>query len=230
MIQPSIIEPLSNVWYIGIFVSIILSLIIIQVAIRIPPDKRRILMIFLGLLLILIEVTQQFYLIALGIWDIKRSLPMHFCGLSGILAGIMMLRQNQTGFEFLALIGTPVAIHAILTPQLNHGPLPFLIYKYYISHVGIILVPLFLAVVLGFRVSNKSWYKVILLCQVLFIFIGFSNYLIGSNYMYLAAKPLVNNPMLLGDWPWYIIGFEFLGFIHILVFFFGYRQMKPLPY
>ena len=108
--------------------------------------------------------------------------------------------------------------------------LAFLIYKYYISHVGIILVPLFLAVVLGFRVSNKSWYKVILLCQVLFIFIGFSNYLIGSNYMYLAAKPLVNNPMLLGDWPWYIIGFEFLGFIHILVFFFGYRQMKPLPY
>ena len=50
MIQPSIIEPLSYVWYIGIFVSIIFSLIIIQVAIRIPPDKRRILMIFLGLL------------------------------------------------------------------------------------------------------------------------------------------------------------------------------------
>ena len=158
------------------------------------------------------------------------NLACSFCGIAGILAGIMMLRQNQTGFEFLALIGTPVAMHAIITPQLNHGPMQFLIYKYYISHVGIILVPLFFAIVLGYRVSNRSWFKVILLCQFLFLFIGIANYMIGSNYMYLAERPLVNNPMLLGEWPWYIIGFQFLGIIHIFLFFFGYRKFKPLPY
>jgi uncharacterized membrane protein YwaF len=65
---------------------------------------------------------------------------------------------------------------------------------------------------------------------VLILFIGTANYLIGSNYMYLAERPLVNNPMIIGDWPWYILGFEFIGIVHILIFYFGYRRMRPVPY
>ncbi|MAQ86962.1 MAG: TIGR02206 family membrane protein [Candidatus Marinimicrobia bacterium] len=217
-------------WWIGIIVSLIISFIIIQIAIRIPPDKRKTLMISIGMTLILIELVQQAYLKHFGIWNAKSSLPIHLCGISGILAGIMMIRQNYSGFEFLALIGSPGALHAILTPQLNHGPIPFLIFKYYVSHAGIILVPLFFAIVLGYRIKESSWYKVFLLCQLLILFVGLANFMIGSNYMYLTKKPLVNNPMIIGEWPWYIIGFEILGLIHILLFYYGYRQMRPLPY
>ena len=217
-------------WWIGIIISLIISFIIIQIAIRIPPDKRKILMISIGITLILIELVQQAYLKHLGIWNAKSSLPIHLCGISGILAGIMMIRQNYSGFEFLALIGSPGALHAILTPQLNHGSIPFLIFKYYVSHAGIILVPLFFAIVLGYRIKESSWYKVFLLCQLLILFVGLANFVIGSNYMYLTEKPLVNNPMIIGEWPWYILGFEILGLIHILLFHYGYRQMRPLPY
>lgn len=217
-------------WWIGIIVSLIISFIIIQIAIRIPPDKRKTLMISIGMTLILIELVQQAYLKHFGIWNAKSSLPIHLCGISGILAGIMMIRQNYSGFEFLALIGSPGALHAILTPQLNHGPIPFLIFKYYVSHAGIILVPLFFAIVLGYRIKESSWYKVFLLCQLLILFVGLANFMIGSNYMYLTKKPLVNNPMIIGEWPWYILGFEILGLIHILLFYYGYRQMRPLPY
>ena len=230
MNHPAVIEPLSYLWWLGITLSIILSMGIIQIAIRIPPDKRKIMMVVLGITLIAIEVAQQIYLHNLGLWDIKKSLPIHLCGISGIIAGIIMLRPNQSAFEFLALIGSPGALHALLTPQLNHGPMLFLIYKYYISHAGIILVPLFFGIVLGYRIRGSSWYKVILFCQVLILFIGTANYLIGSNYMYLAERPLVNNPMIIGDWPWYILGFEFIGIVHILIFYFGYRRMRPLPY
>ena len=217
-------------WWIGIIISLIISFIIIQIGIRIPPDKRKILMISIGIMLILIELVQQAYLKHLGIWNAKSSLPIHLCGISGILAGIIMIRQNYSGFEFLALIGSPGALHAILTPQLNHGSIPFLIFKYYVSHAGIILVPLFFAIVLGYRIKESSWYKVFLLCQLLILFVGLANFVIGSNYMYLTEKPLVNNPMIIGEWPWYILGFEFLGLIHILLFYYGYRQMRPLPY
>tara|TARA_A100001011_G_scaffold236297_1_gene244270 strand:- start:330 stop:1022 length:693 start_codon:yes stop_codon:yes gene_type:complete len=230
VISPTVIEPLSMTWWIGIIVSLIISFIIIQIAIRIPPDKRKILMISIGITLILIELVQQAYLKHLGIWNAKSSLPIHLCGISGILAGIMMIRQNYSGFEFLALIGSPGALHAILTPQLNHGPIPFLIFKYYVSHAGIILVPLFFAIVLGYRIKESSWYKVFLLCQLLILFVGSANFMIGSNYMYLTEKPLAKNPMIVGEWPWYILGFEILGLIHILLFYYGYRQMRPLPY
>ena len=230
MSSPTIIEPLSLTWWIGMSLSILVSFGIIQIAIRIPPDKRKILMMIMGFTLISIELMQQFYLNHLGLWSLKTSLPIHLCGISGILAGIMMLRSSHYGFEFLALIGSPGALHALLTPQLNHGTIPFLIFKYYVSHAGIILVPLFLAIVLGYRIKRSSWYRVLLLCQLLLIIIGLTNYFIGSNYMYLAEKPLVNNPMVVGEWPWYIIGFEILGLVHILIFYYGYRKMRPLPY
>ena len=230
MISPTIIEPLSLTWWIGIIISTLTAIAIIQIAIRIPPDKREVLMLFIGISLIGIELIQQFYLNHLGIWTMETSLPIHLCGISGILAGVMMLRPSNIGFEFLALIGSAGALHAILTPQLNHGSIPFLIFKYYISHFGIILVPLFLAIVLGYRIKRISWARVFLLCQVLLFFIGTTNYFIGSNYMYLAEKPMVNNPMVIGEWPWYIIGFEILGLVHILIFYYGYRKMRPLPY
>ena len=230
MSSPTIIEPLSSTWWIGMSLSILVSFGIIQIAIRIPPDKRKILMMILGFTLISIELMQQLYLNHLGLWSLKTSLPIHLCGISGILAGIMMFRSSHYGFEFLALIGSPGALHALLTPQLNHGTIPFLVFKYYVSHAGIILVPLFLAIVLGYRIKRSSWYRVLLLCQVLLIIIGLTNYFIGSNYMYLAEKPLVNNPMVVGEWPWYILGFEILGLVHILIFYYGYRKMRPLPY
>ena len=230
MSSPTIIEPLSSTWWIGMSLSILVSFGIIQIAIRIPPDRRKILMMIMGITLISIELMQQFYLNHLGLWSLKTSLPIHLCGISGILAGIMMFRSNHYGFEFLALIGSPGALHALLTPQLNHGTIPFLIFKYYVSHAGIILVPLFLAIVLGYRIKRSSWYRVLLLCQVLLIIIGLTNYFIGSNYMYLAEKPLVNNPMVVGEWPWYILGFEILGLVHILIFYYGYRKFRPLPY
>ena len=48
--------------------------------------------------------------------------------------------------------------------------------------------------------------------------------------MYLLERPSVNSPMIIGNWPWYILGFEILGIVHIVGFYFGYRSMKPLPY
>ena len=48
MVVPEIINVFSNLWWLGIIISIIISIFIVQLAIRIPPDRRRVLMIFLG--------------------------------------------------------------------------------------------------------------------------------------------------------------------------------------
>ena len=82
----------------------------------------------------------------------------------------------------------------------------------------------------GFRVKILAWFRVAILCQMLVIILGIINYKFGANYMYLAEKPIVENPMIIGEWPWYIFGFELIGAIHILFFYFGYRRMRPVPY
>ena len=230
MVVPEIIKVFSNLWWLGIIISIISSIFIVQVAIRIPPDRRKVLMIFLGIFLLSLELVRHYHLVDLGLWSVSESLPIHLCGISRILAGIMLIKPNKMGFQFLALIGSPGALHALLTPQLNHGRTDFMIFEYYASHTGIILTPIFFAVVLGYRIKDKSWVHAFITLQFILVFVGLANYILDANYMYLAARPIAKNPMIVGDWPWYILGFELLGFIHIYMFFKFYKLFKPLPY
>ena len=230
MVIPKIIEVFSSLWWYGIISSLIISVLIIQLAIRIPPDRRNLLMTFLGLFLLSLEMVRHYHLFEKGLWSVTESLPLHLCGLSRILAGIMLIKPNKLGFQFLALIGSPGALHALLTPQLNHGKTEFMVFEYYASHTGIILTPMLFAIVLGYRMQDKSWLTMFIALQFLLAFIGFSNFLFEANYMYLAKRPIVENPMLIGEWPWYILGFEVLGFIHIYLFFKLYRLFRPLPY
>jgi len=230
MVVPEVINVFSNLWWLGIIISIIISILIVQLSIRIPPDRRKLLMIFLGVFLLSLELVRHYHLYDLGLWSVSASLPIHLCGIARILAGIILIRPNKIGFQFLALIGSPGALHALLTPQLNHGITDFMIFEYYASHTGIILTPVIFAIALGYRIQDKSWMVAFISLQFLLVFVGLSNYILDANYMYLAESPVVKNPMIIGDWPWYILGFEFLGFIHIYVFFKLYKLFKPLPY
>ena len=230
MVVPEVINVFSNLWWLGIIISIIISILIVQLSIRIPPDRRKLLMIFLGVFLLSLELIRHYHLHDLGLWSVSASLPIHLCGIARILAGIILIRPNKIGFQFLALIGSPGALHALLTPQLNHGITDFMIFEYYASHTGIILTPVIFAIALGYRIQDKSWMVAFISLQFLLVFVGLSNYILDANYMYLAESPVVKNPMIIGDWPWYILGFEFLGFIHIYVFFKLYKLFKPLPY
>ena len=225
-----IIVPLSLLWWIGIIFSLVIGILIIQIAIRIPPDKRRILRIGIGLLMLCEEIWNQWYVFYLGLWNFNTALPLHLCGISGLLAGFMMIKNKQIGFEFLVMLGMAGAIHAILTPQLNHGGDLYQIINYYIGHSGIIIVAFYLAIVEGYRIRKNSWISVFLISQLLLVIIGISNWILDANYMYLCKAPLVSNPLIIGDWPWYILFFEIAGLAHILLLYFSFRKMKPLPY
>ena len=49
--------------------------------------------------------------------------------------------------------------------------------------------------------------------------------MINANYMYLCIKPIANNPILIGEWPWYIISIELAGLLHFFIIYlpFGLR-------
>ena len=48
--------------------------------------------------------------------------------------------------------------------------------------------------------------------------------------MYLCTKPIVNNPFLMGEWPWYILSIELAGLLHFFIvylpFAYFYRSEK----
>ena len=158
-----------------------------------------------------------------GNWWLHEDLPLHLCSISNIiLCVILFIPKNNKLFEFLFYCGFLGGLMAILTPQINYynGGV-FMYLEYYISHGSIMLIPLFMYYHLEMKLSKYSWLKTFIILNVLMIFIMPLNYLIGSgsNYMYLAESPKIDNPLVFGDWPYYILNWEV---IVLVLFYFTY--------
>ena len=68
------------------------------------------------------------------------------------------------------------------------------------------------------KLSKYSWLRTFGILNILMVIILPLNFIIGkgSNYMYLYEVPQIKNPLVFGDWPFYIINWEVI----ILVLFY----------
>ncbi len=37
--------------------------------------------------------------------------------------------------------------------------------------------------------------------------------------MYLCTKPIANNPLLIGEWPWYLLNIELTALLHFFIIY-----------
>lgn len=153
-----------------------------------------------------------------GNWEIQEDLPLHLCSVSNlIVCFIFFIPKNQKLFEFLFYCGFWGGLMAILTAQINDYDGSYFKYiQYYQSHGTIIMIPLFILLHLDYKLSKFSWLKVLINLNIIMLIIMPLNFLIGSNYMYLSEAPNIKNPLVFGEWPFYILNWEFF----ILVLFF----------
>ena len=117
------------------------------------------------------------------------------------------------------MVGIPGAIHGILTPQATVGN-NLLLIEYYSSHSGIILASLYLHYIKEMKIRKSSWFFCILIGQVSLVVVGIINYFLDTNYIFLCEKPAVNNPFLLGEWPFYIFFVQLAAIAHIIFFYY----------
>src|SRR6185436_1746786 len=167
-----------------------------------------------GWMLIAIAILVHPYLAITGKWTLQTSLPLNLCSLSGILSGIVLLKRNQLAYEFLLYWGIPGGLHALLTPEFTQGSNGILLYEYTITHAGILFSPLYLSIVFQMRPRMNSWLLIFLYSQLLIPIVGYIDYLVDANYMYLLKKPAAHNPLVIGTWPWYLVIFELFLLIH----------------
>jgi uncharacterized membrane protein YwaF len=107
---------------------------------------------------------------------------------------------------------------SILTPQINQfdGQLNEYV-NYYSSHSLIILIPLYMYMYQGAQLTRLSWLRLFFYLNLLVIIVMPLNFIIGSNYMYLSELPGVDNPLIIGEWPYYILFWEL--FVILLAYF-----------
>lgn len=175
----------------------------------------------ISVLTLIITVSNHIIDVNNGNWDIYENLPLHLCSISNLIACfVLFIPKNQKLFEFLFYCGFWGGLMAILTAQINDydGSL-FKYIQYYTSHGTIIFMPLYMFYHLNYKLSKFSWLKLLLILNIFMAIIIPINFKIGSNYMYLAEAPNIKNPLVYGDWPFYIVNWEF---IIIILFYLTY--------
>lgn len=219
MIQHEILEIFSSRWWSGNLPTVFGIVLILLIGKQVSPKRKDRLAIILGVMLIAREALIHPYRMHLGLWTLRDSLPLHMCGISAVLSGVVLIWRHQLVYEFVYLIGIPGAFHSLLTPEFTHGTEGLLFPDYFLSHGGIILSALYLTLVLDMRPNKGAWWKLAIKVQPLVLLVGFINRMLDANYMYLCQKPIVSNPFVIGDWPWYILGLEIAGLLHVLLLY-----------
>lgn len=206
---------------------IIALLIILAAAILLPWLTKRLnsgklsraMAVTLGVILLLSKILEPFFRLAsFGSW--RHDLPLHLCDMGGILTGVLLINRSYLLYEinyFWALGGTALAV---LTPELRNGFPHVDFYFYFITHGLIIIGAIFATVVFNYRPTLKSIWRAFLATAAYAAIIAPVNWILGTNYLYLCAKP--TTPTLfdyLGPWPWYLLSLVPMSFIIFFIYY-----------
>jgi len=185
--------------------------------------QKRMVLYFAGAILLINEVGWHTLNIYWGTWTIQTMLPLHICSFT-VWGSVYMLftgNRNVYFYEFMYFLGIGGATQALLTPDAGAYSFPhFRAFQTFISHGLLVIFPLYMTIVEGYRPTLESFKRVFITTNAYMILVFFANLIIGSNYLFIAYKPDFPTLLdMLAPWPLYIFQLEIIGFI---VFFILY--------
>ena len=210
-----VVEFMSQEWITWSLFSLVFISTPLILARFLNKSQKRMISYIMGGLLIIDFFTENIGYIAAGTWDIQYNLPIQLCGISSLICCVLpFIKKKKKLFEFVYYTGIIGGVMAILTPQMNYfdGTIRYYL-NFYVSHSLIIALPIFMFLHLDMKLPRLSWFKLWINLNILMAIIMPINFLLDSNYMYVNAPPEVDNPLVIGDWPYYI----FLWEIFILI-------------
>ena len=223
-----VVEFMSQEWITWSLFSLLFISTPLILARFLNKSQKRMISYVMGGLLIIDFFTENFGYIAAGTWDIQYNLPIQLCGISSLICCVLpFIKKKKKLFEFVYYTGIIGGVMAILTPQMNYfdGTIRYYL-NFYVSHSLIIALPIFMFLHLDMKLPRLSWFKLWINLNILMAIIMPINFLLDSNYMYVNAPPEVDNPLVIGDWPYYIFLWEiFILIIAYMVYSISRRRL-----
>jgi hypothetical integral membrane protein (TIGR02206 family) len=154
-----------------------------------------------------------------GRWSVRTSLPLALCDLALIIAAIACWwPRSYLPVELTYFWGLTGTLQAVATPDLSAGFPQLEFFEFVIGHLGIVIAALFLVVGLRLRPRRGSVLRVFAITAAYTAFVGWFDWLTGSNYMFLAAVPRHWSLLsVLGPWPWYIVSASGVALVLLLI-------------
>ncbi len=175
----------------------------------------------MAVILVLNEIVWHIWNLTTGQWTIQTMLPLHLCSVLVWLSAYMLITRNDRIYEFAYLLGIAGALQAMLTPDLGIYAFPhFRYFQVFISHGLIITSAVYMTAVEGFRPQPRSVLRVFVASNIYLVAVTALNFLIGSNYLFTAHKPITASLLdVLPPWPWYLLIIELLGMAFVGLFY-----------
>jgi hypothetical integral membrane protein (TIGR02206 family) len=180
---------------------------------RFNENGKRAFRIVLAVVLVINELGWHIWNAAIGEWNIQTMLPFHLCSILIWLSAYMLIKKSYRIYEFAYLLGIIGAMQAVLTPDVGAYGFPhYRFFQTFISHGGIILAACYMTWLEGFRPIPASLVRVIVGSNLYLVLVGLINWLVGSNYLFIAHKPVTASLLdVLPEWPIYILYIEGLA-------------------
>lgn len=224
--EPFQLFSLSHLMVLGILLGLIVLIYSFRTKIRQHPIKQYIRYGLAGLL-VLTEISFQYWHIATGTWSAAYMLPLQLCSVSLVLSVFMLLRKSYGIYEITFFWGLGGAAQAMITPELFYPYPHFRFFHFFIAHICIILACLYMTWIEQAQPTHKSLWKSMGFLNLLLPVALVTNWLTGGNYLFVSQKP--SNPSLfdyLGPYPWYIVSLELVALFLFYLLYAPFARKK----
>ena len=244
MNEPEAIAFLSEEWIRNISITIFLASLYLYLSFRVKNQNIQLFLKSSSLIIIVMTLSYHILLGSSGAWTLKEDLPLHLCSVSALICCVIFfVKKKQFLFEFLFYCGIIGGLVSILTPQITlYNGNYFFYIMFYFKHASIILIPLVIMYRMKMKLGKYSWLKAFGGINILLAIVIPVNSMLGSNYLYVAKPPIVENflilsqdhpirefleipPTILGL-PDYVFGFEVELLILLFLFYMIFKPRK----
>jgi hypothetical integral membrane protein (TIGR02206 family) len=148
--------------------AIILSMIIFRKNLRPKADFYRYLIVIISLVL---ECLSLVWVVNVGKWDIKTSLPLELCEITLILCIIMLIRKSYRLFEVVYFWGFIGSSLALIFPSLHVSYHHFPFWAFILTHSLNIISLVFMMSIEKYKPTRKSIWVSFIITNIYMLFI-----------------------------------------------------------
>lgn len=153
-------------------------------------------------------------------YNIQKDLPLYLCSLLAILIPLFTFYRKFWMYEILVFWIIAGTLQAVITPDIASGFPTFDYVRYWVVHLGLLLVISYATVIFKMTPNFRSVFKSFFALQLYFLLVLAVNYLLNANYFYLSQKPKSASLLdYFGDWPYYIIVVQLILVPYFLIIY-----------
>ena len=143
---------------------------------------------------------------AMGQYDWRDDLPIQLCYFVSLMLPLVAWRPKLRAHEILYYWILSGTLQANLTPRLDESFPHYDFVYYWVTHSGLLVYVIYVTVTQRLYPTKRGILRALLWINVFAAAAMVINLALGTNYLYLMAKPESASLLdFFGPWPWYIL-------------------------